>query len=416
VKVTPYLIVFGASAGTAFVATPLVRRFSILVGAIDRPSDRKVHPKPTPTLGGIAIFLALVAGWLVSHQMPFFDRMYRISSEPLGALVAGAVIMAIGAYDDVRGTSVPVKFSGQLLASGLLVLFGVQLLFFWLPGQGILSLGSDLAVPFSILWILAMLNAVNLIDGLDGLAAGLVAVASIAFFAYILLGPPSPFFTHTGTPAALLAAIAAGGALGFLPWNFHPARIFMGDSGAMLLGMLLAAATISGVGRSPYQPSGGDLAAYSIPVLLPLVVLAVPFADVLLAILRRIRRRRRITAPDKEHIHHRLLDFGHSHRQAVLLMYLWSILISGTALAVALINGRLVVGSIALGAAIVIVGTAFPRVWSSRTRQARRAERRAKREAKHAAKGADEPADAGVRQDQPAAVGPAALGAKDTPA
>jgi UDP-GlcNAc:undecaprenyl-phosphate GlcNAc-1-phosphate transferase len=396
----PYLVVFGVTALTAFVSTPLVRKAAVISGAIDRPSDRKVHPRPTPTVGGLAIFMAVLAGWGVSHGMDFFDRMYRISSEPLGALVAGAVILAVGAVDDVRGTTVPVKLSGQILAGGLLVLFGVQLLYFWFPGQGILSLGSDLAVPISILWILAMVNAVNLIDGLDGLAAGLVAVASIAFFLYIYLSPQSPFFgPGTGTPAALLSAIAAGAALGFLPWNFHPARIFMGDSGAMLLGVLLAAATISGVGRSVTAPSGGDLAAFSIPVLIPLLVLAVPFVDVAFAIARRLVRHRPITAPDKEHIHHRLMDFGHSHRQAVLLMYLWSLLLSGSALAVALLNGRLLVGLICLSSMVIILATTLPRVWWARTKLGGRRERRAAR---------------AVAEAKPAPVTASALEAKDT--
>jgi UDP-GlcNAc:undecaprenyl-phosphate/decaprenyl-phosphate GlcNAc-1-phosphate transferase len=373
----PYVIVFAVTALTAFISTPLVRRVAIASGAIDRPSDRKVHPKPTPTVGGVAIFLAVLAGWGVSHGMDFFDRMYRISSEPLGALVAGGVILGIGAVDDVRGTKVPVKLSGQILASGLLVLFGVQLLYVWFPGQGILSLGSDLAVPLSILWILAMMNAVNLIDGLDGLAAGLVGIAALAFFVYIYLSPQSPFFgPGTGSPAALLSAIAAGGALGFLPWNFHPSRIFMGDSGAMLLGLLLAAATISGVGRNPFfAPSGRDLAAFSIPILIPLVVLAVPFLDVGFAIARRMVRGRPITAPDKEHIHHRLMDFGHSHRHAVLLMYLWSVLLSGSALAVALVSGRFLVGAICVGSLLVIVATALPRLWWFRGRRQRRRDR-----------------------------------------
>ena len=359
-----YLVVFGVAAVTSFAATPLVRKAALVSGAIDRPSDRKVHPRPTPTVGGLAIFIAVLAGWGVSHAMHFFDRMYHTSSEVLGAIVGGLVVMAIGAVDDVRGTTVPVKLSGQVLAGGLLVLFGVQLLYFWFPGQGILSLGPDIAVPLSIVWIIAMVNAVNLIDGLDGLAAGLVAIASIAFFVYMELSPQSPFYgPGTGSPAALLAAITAGAAIGFLPWNFHPARIFMGDSGAMLLGLLLATATISGVGRNPFfAPSGGDLAAFSIPVLIPLVVLAVPFVDVGFAIVRRMAKGRAVTAPDKEHIHHRLMEFGHSHREAVLLMYLWSVLISGTALAVALLDGRILIGGIALASLLVILATALPRV------------------------------------------------------
>ncbi|MDP9343566.1 MAG: undecaprenyl/decaprenyl-phosphate alpha-N-acetylglucosaminyl 1-phosphate transferase [Actinomycetota bacterium] len=364
-----YLVVFGATALTALVATPVVRRVSILVGAIDRPSDRKVHPKPTPTLGGVAIFIAVLVGMAVSHSLPYFGKLFQSSSEPLAALVGGLVVVLLGTVDDVRGTSAPVKLSGQILAAGLVVLFGVQLVYFWFPGQGILSLGSDLGVPLTILWVVAMMNAINLIDGLDGLAPGLTAIAAIAFFAYMFL---SPSLYGQASPAALLSAITAGGVIGFLPWNFHPAKIFMGDSGSMLLGLLLATATISGVGRNPSPPSGGDLAAYSIPVLVPLVVLALPFLDVVLAIVRRMRRGRRVMAPDKEHIHHRLLDFGHSHRQAVLLMYLWSALISGSALAVALVNGRLVVGAIGGGALLIIAATAIPRMWGRAGRHARR--------------------------------------------
>jgi UDP-GlcNAc:undecaprenyl-phosphate GlcNAc-1-phosphate transferase len=373
VSLTPYLVVFGATFAVAFLMTPLVRKLAIRVNAVDRPSDRKVHPRPTPTMGGLARFVAVVAGLVVAHQLHFFRALFRTSSEPTGVLVACAVVVAIGAYDDVRGTAVPVKLAGQLMAAGLLVLFGVQLLYFFFPGQGILVLGSDLAVPLTVIWVVGMVNAVNLIDGLDGLAAGMVGIAALAFFGYVFLSP-SPFgpsFETGSSTAALLSALAAGGALGFLPWNFHPARIFMGDSGAMLLGILLAAATVSGVGRTFVSPSRSDLAAFSIPVLVPLVILAVPLLDVAFAIFRRMRRGAPVTHADKEHIHHRLMDFGHSHRQAVLLMYLWSALISGSALAVALLHARFIAGVIALGAFLVIVGTAIPRAWP-RIRAARR--------------------------------------------
>lgn len=366
----PYLIVFGVSAGVVLATTPLVRALAVRFGAIDRPSDRKVHPKPTPTLGGVAMFLGVAAGMGVAFLLPFFRDVFRISSEPLAAMVAAGVIVLIGLYDDLRGTAAPVKLAGQILAAGLLVLFGVQLLYFPFPGQGILWLGPDLAVPLTIVFVVIMVNAVNLIDGLDGLAAGLAAIGAIAFFSYVHW---SPSLFGPASPAALIAAIAAGAALGFLPWNFHPARIFMGDSGSMLLGLLLATATIAGVGRNPFPPAGA-FAAYSIPVVLPLVVLAVPFLDVALAIFRRIRRGKPIMHPDKEHLHHRLMDFGHSHRQAVLLMYLWSAVISGSALAVARINGRLVVGSIVLGAIGIILITAIPRVWGLQRRARARAE------------------------------------------
>ncbi|MEX0833945.1 MAG: MraY family glycosyltransferase [Actinomycetota bacterium] len=355
----PYLIVFGATALTVFATTPLVRKLAVRFGAIDKPSDRKVHPKPTPTLGGVAIFVGVLVGLVASRLVPDFKTLFGTSSELWAIVVAGGVIVALGILDDVREVVVPAKLAGQILAAGLLVLMGVQLLYFWFPGQGILSLSPDLAVPLTIIWVLVMVNAVNLIDGLDGLAAGMVAIASIAFFLFIYRTPG----IYGGTnPAALICAISAGAAVGFLPWNFYPARIFMGDSGAMLLGLLLSVATISGVGRNAYPPSGGDLAAVSIPVLVPLLVIAIPLLDVVLAIGRRVRRGSPVSHADKQHIHHRLLDIGHSHRQAVLLMYLWSALISGCALAVAFINGRLTVAVIVVVLLGIFAATAIPRL------------------------------------------------------
>lgn len=355
-----YLLVMAASAGVALVVTPLARFVAVRIGAIAHPSDRRVHERPTPTMGGVAIFAGVAAGIVLAWRLPFFDELFRGTSEPMAALLACGAIVAVGVWDDLRGVSATAKLAGQVLAAGLLVLAGVQLLFFWFPGMGIVSLSADLAVPLTILWAVAMLNAVNLIDGLDGLAAGMVAIAALAFFVYISVAPGVTY--GDASSAALLSAVTVGAALGFLPWNFHPARIFMGDAGAMLLGMLLAVATITGVGRNPFPPGAGDIAGISIPILVPLLVLFVPFLDVLFAIVRRVRRGRSLAHADKEHIHHRLLDIGHTHRQAVLLMYLWSALISGSALAVALIDGRLVVGAVLGGAVLVFAATAIPRV------------------------------------------------------
>jgi UDP-GlcNAc:undecaprenyl-phosphate GlcNAc-1-phosphate transferase len=366
-----YLAVFLVSAGTVLVVTPLVRLLARVVGAIDQPSDRKVHPKPTPTLGGIGLMVGILAGLGLAYLSPEFGPLFRQSSELQGTLLAALVLCAMGVIDDLRALSAPAKVAGQILASGLLILNGVQLLFFWFPTQGVISLGADLAVPLTVLWVLLMVNAVNLMDGLDGLAAGIVAIAAAGFFVYAYQGP-----TNFGEPlatAALLCAVATGACVGFLPYNFYPARIFMGDSGSMPLGLLLAASTISGVGRTIQPPSGGDLAAFSIPILIPLIVLAVPLADVGLAIGRRMRRGRAIFAPDKEHIHHQLREIGHTQRQAVLLMYFWSLLLAGSALAITFIDGRAVVGSI-VGAALLLIGATFiPR----RIRESRRARRAA---------------------------------------
>ena len=368
--VRSYLLVFAVSAGVTFLATPLVRQVSLRVGWIDRPSDRKIHPRPTPTVGGLAIYLGVAAGLVATRFVPFLADLYETSSDLDAAAVAGTLIVALGVVDDTRGVSALGKLTGQVLTAGVVVLLGVQLLYFYFPGQGILVLSPDLAVPLTVLWVVAMVNAVNLIDGLDGLAAGMVAIGAIAFFAYMYRAPGGGADPST---AALLSAVVAGSALGFLPWNFHPAKIFMGDSGAMLLGLMMGVATISGVGRSATGPSGGDFAAVAIPIAVPLLVLAVPFLDVLLAIVRRMRKGLGITHADKQHIHHRLLDIGHSHREAVLLMYLWSALISVCALAVAFINGRILVGAIVMVA--VTVAAVLPKL--IRDRAPRGSDRRA---------------------------------------
>jgi UDP-GlcNAc:undecaprenyl-phosphate/decaprenyl-phosphate GlcNAc-1-phosphate transferase len=365
--VIAYLVVFAACALTTFVATPFVRRYVVRVGGIDRPSDRKVHPSPTPTMGGLAMYLGFLVGLGVSQLLPFFTDMNRGSAEPVAALVTCTAMVGLGVIDDKRGTSALAKVTAQVFIGGLLVLLGVQIAYFWQPGAGIVIVGSDLAVPLTILWVLLVANAVNLVDGLDGLAAGMVAIAATAFFIYMVR---TDTLFGDASPAALLSVITVGICVGFLPWNFFPAKIFMGDSGSMLLGMLLAIATISGVGHNPFPPSGGDVAAVAGAILVPLLVLAIPLLDVALAVIRRTRRGQGIGHADKEHIHHRLIEIGHSHRQAVLLMYLWSALISASALAVGLIDGRLVVGTIMVAAVALFAVTALPRLAGWRRPQA----------------------------------------------
>jgi UDP-GlcNAc:undecaprenyl-phosphate GlcNAc-1-phosphate transferase len=357
--VAAYLTILLVTAGAAAVATPVVRFLAVRYGAIDRPSDRKVHPKPTPTLGGVAIWVAIMAGLGTAYLMPAFRGLFAVSSEPLGVALAGTVIMALGAVDDIRDLPVPAKVAGQILATGLLLLNGVQLVYFWFPGIGVLSLSPDLAVPLTLLWVLAVVNAVNLIDGLDGLAAGVVAIAAGAFFLYA--SPAGQPAFGGPSPAALLSLVTAGAPIGFLPYNFNPARIFMGDSGSMLLGLILGAATVSGVGRTTAPTDFSDFAALAIPVAIPLLVLAVPLVDVVLAIVRRMRRGRPVTRPDKEHIHHRLLEIGHSHRQAVLLMYLWSGLLAGAALLITFVRSRALALWLIVAVVAVVSGSALAR-------------------------------------------------------
>ena len=358
-----YLFVFLASAATTFLLTPVVRRLAIRYGAIDEPNDRKVHPTARPTMGGVAMYVGLLAGLGLSRFLPFFSDMNRGSPEPLAALVSGSLILVLGAVDDRRGIMALTKFTGQVFVVGVLILLGVQLAFIYLPlGQNasnVVDLGQDPSVLLTLVWALTVINAVNLLDGLDGLAAGMIAIAASVFFV-IIVRTPSTF--GDASPAALFSVIIAGICVGFLPWNFHPAKIFMGDSGAMLLGLLLSIATISGVGRNPFPPSGGDWAGVFGAVVVPLLILLIPFLDVALAIARRTWRRQGLGQADKEHLHHRLMEIGHTHRQAVLLMYLWSALISGSALAIGVIDGRLAVGAILAGATLLFLFTALPRL------------------------------------------------------
>jgi len=245
----------------------------------------------------------------------------------------------------------------------------VQLLYLPIPDKnvGALSLGNDLGVPLTILFVVVTINAINFIDGLDGLAAGVVAIASLSFFAYSY-ELSVVHHIDRATPPTLLAAVLAGACVGFLPHNFNPARVFMGDTGSMLLGLVLAAATISLTGTvDPSTIPAHDFAAALLPLILPVAVLAVPLVDLVLAIFRRSRAGQAPWAPDKRHLHHRLLTLGHSHARAVLIMYTWTALIAGGTVSIAFSHSRsMLVLSILLGvAAVLVVAINIPRLRAS---------------------------------------------------
>jgi UDP-GlcNAc:undecaprenyl-phosphate/decaprenyl-phosphate GlcNAc-1-phosphate transferase len=358
-RLYPYLVAGLVAFAITYVTTPIVRYVMLRAGVIDHPSDRKVHARPTPTLGGAAIFLGVVGAGAAAYFMPDFRQVFTLTSETLGIATAGVVIFALGAVDDLRNLPAPVKLAGQIFASGILFLSGVKMQFVLLPRE-IISLGDDVSVLVTVLWLVAMINAVNLVDGLDGLAAGIVAIASACFFVYTfelgrenLLGP---------APTAPLAAIVlVGVTLGFLRHNFYPARIFMGDSGAMFLGLLLGATTIVAVGNKPLQGgSSSDFFLAYFPLLIPLMVLALPLLDTCFAIVRRARQRRAVWQADKQHIHHRLMDLGHGHRQAVIVMYVWSALAAGAGLAFTLLDRASLVFALPIAVGAIVLYTLFP--------------------------------------------------------
>ena len=325
-----YGLVLAVAAVTTYVLAFVVRRIAVRLGAVVLPDGRHVHAAPTPTAGGVAMYAAVVVAMGVASLLSQFDRVFEGSSEPLGVVLAGGVILLVGLVDDVRDVSAPAKLAGQVLAASVLSFLGVTMLYFRVPFLDIVSISPDMAPLLTVLWVAAIANAVNLIDGLDGLAAGIVAIAAAAFFVYgdrlsnAGLLPPE-------NVGPLIAVVACGVCLGFLPHNFHPARIFMGDAGSMMLGLLMASSTMMVGGRTADQFSGQTYFFFA-PIFIPLFVLGVPILDTVFAIVRRSVRRAKLSAPDKEHLHHRLMRLGHGHRRSVVILWIWTAILSGLVL------------------------------------------------------------------------------------
>jgi UDP-GlcNAc:undecaprenyl-phosphate/decaprenyl-phosphate GlcNAc-1-phosphate transferase len=321
--VIEHLLVALTAAVVTASAVPLVRRLAYRLGAVDTPSDpRKVHREPVPTLGGIAMFGGFLVAMAAAALLPGFGPLFESTSEPIALLVGAGVIVLIGIADDLMGLPPTVKLAGHIVAALGVVVFGIQLVYVWVPGLGVIALSPDLGLVLTILALVAMINAVNLIDGLDGLAAGVAMIAAVAFYLFTVRSEPSGLAEAIPTSATLVAAVVAGMCAGFLLHNWHPARIFMGDTGAMLLGLLLGAAGVAFVGRTT-APSNADFYG-SVPLLVPALVLAIPFLDTAFAVARRAVSRQPLSVADKGHLHHLLLAFGHSHRRAVLVLYYWS--------------------------------------------------------------------------------------------
>jgi len=325
------------AALATYIGTFVVRRLAVRFSIIVVPDDRRVHEQPTPTVGGAAMYLGLLAAMIVASQLHALSPLFRGSSDPIGVVLAASVIFGVGMFDDLREMSPPAKMSGQILAGTILYLFGVNMLFFRMPFAGTtVVLSADLIPVITVLWVVGMANAVNLVDGLDGLAAGILGIAALAFFLY------SHQLVHTGNIGAessgpLIAVIIIGLCVGFLPHNFHPARIFMGDAGAMLLGLLMAASTMSVVGQTNNDFSGRTYFFFA-PLIIPFFILGIPMLDTAFAIIRRAGRRTNLAEADKNHLHHRLMRLGHGQTRSVLILWTWTALLSGLVLYPTLVN------------------------------------------------------------------------------
>ncbi len=337
-----YLLVVLVAAAATYLLTVIARACALRTRAVAQVRDRDVHDEPIPYLGGIAMMGGLVAAYLVARELPFLSEDPYVFVQARAVILAGAVICAVGVLDDIFDLDALTKFGGQCLAAGILVWQGVQYTFFPQPSGGTLSLDLTQGGLLTVLVVVSTVNAVNFVDGLDGLAAGVVGMGALAWFAfcYVLTSRND---LSLATSGALLGAALAGVCAGFLVHNFHPARLFMGDSGSMLLGLVLAASTIALTGQlNADELTGVNGNLVLLPILLPLSILMIPLADMGLAIFRRTREGRSPFAPDKQHLHHRMLEFGHSHRRAVLVMWLWAGLIAWSIVLLSLFSGRTV--------------------------------------------------------------------------
>ena len=318
-----YLLVMAVAAVVTYLTTSPIRSLAVRLRALSPVRDRDVHAVPLPRLGGVAILLGFAAALGLAATVPFLAGTFGEGlSGPLGILLAAGVICVVGVVDDLVGLDALTKLAGQALAGVLMATLGVRLLA--LPINGLTLLSGWLLVALTVVVVVVTVNAVNFVDGLDGLAAGIVAIAGTAFFAYSYLLSREASPDDLSSTASLVTAATVGACLGFLPHNLHPATIFMGDSGSLLLGLLLAASTISLTGSvDPAVLAEIDLAPAFMPLLLPVAVLIVPLADVGFAVVRRTAAGRSPFAPDKQHLHHRMLEIGHSHRAAVALLHAW---------------------------------------------------------------------------------------------
>ena len=356
---TDYLAIGIVAAAVTCAVTPLVRRVARELGWVAQPNARSVHTAPIANVGGLAMVIGFVAALGVAAQLDRFEVVFANNSEPFGIARAAAVMFAVGMLDDVRDLPPPAKVTGTVVAALILWQSGATMFYFRVPFYDVLILPSDWAPLVTVLWLLGMTQAINLIDGLDGLAAGIVAIAAFGFFLYAnklatldLLGD-----SNIGP---LIAIITVGIALGFLPFNFNPARIFMGDGGAYLLGTLLAVSTsvVGGRAAPGTQDFVGQTFFFFAPLVIPLLILGVPILDTLFAIVRRVSKRQAFDVADKGHLHHRLMNLGHGHRRSVLILWGWTLLLTAFVLWPVLRGGNpryLTFGIAALGIALFTV-------------------------------------------------------------
>jgi UDP-GlcNAc:undecaprenyl-phosphate/decaprenyl-phosphate GlcNAc-1-phosphate transferase len=329
--VREYMLTLLIAAAVTYVLTPLVRRAAIKFGVVKAAGDRDVHAAPIPRMGGMAMYAGVAAALLVASRLFPLSDTFHGTGLVVGLLGAGGLIVIVGVIDDRWGVGAIGKLAGQVAAAGILFASGARLTYFPAPHDGLFSLTQNESVVLTILIVVATINAINFIDGLDGLAAGIVFIAAISFFIYYYWLTKILGLSAEAVPA-LAAIVLAGACLGFLPHNFHPARIFMGDTGSMLLGLLLAYVPIWAINSLDLTSLNYKANRYAeiLPLLLPAAVMVIPYVDMLRAVVRRTRAGLSPFSADRKHLHHSMMEIGHSHRSSVLILYAWSALFAAT--------------------------------------------------------------------------------------
>jgi UDP-GlcNAc:undecaprenyl-phosphate GlcNAc-1-phosphate transferase len=359
--VKQYLLLVLFTAVVTFVLTWAVWRLSLRYKLYPGIRERDVHKTPTPRLGGVAMFLGVAAAFLFSSQQTFFSIIWTNPGPVLAVLAATLVIVLIGVADDLWDLDWMIKLGAQFVAAGIITWFG-QLQILSLPIGG-LTVGSGwMSFTLTVFAIVVVMNAVNFIDGLDGLVAGVCLIANGVFFAYSYILVRDTGASTYFNLASFLAAVLVGACIGFLPFNWNPAKIFMGDSGALMLGLLMASSAVAITGQiepallDPEQFGRSQLLGAFIPILLPIVVVLLPLLDFGLAVIRRMLAGKSPFSPDRKHLHHRMLDMGHSDRDAVLIFYSWTAVVSFSFLLMYLGTRESWPGDYLLGVAFGVVG------------------------------------------------------------
>ena len=354
-----YLLILLVAAAITYVSVPVVRHIALVTHTLTPVRSRDVHKVPVPRLGGVAMYVGMVAAIAVASHIPYLEGVFEGGSA-WGVVTSGGLLCALGVVDDLFDLEWWAKLAGQALAASILAWQGVQLVSFPIAGLTIGSSGFSMVMTIFV--VLTAINAVNFVDGLDGLAAGTVAIGAMAFFGYtyVLTRNTSP--DSYASLAATLGAALIGICLGFLPHNFNPATIFMGDCGSMLLGLMSAATAIVVTGQiDPISISYGRALPAFLPVLLPLAMMLLPLTDMMLAVVRRVSAGKSPFHPDRMHIHHRLLSAGLTHRRVVLVMYMWTAAVVFPLAAWAFIETRQAILALGLSLIAAFVFTGFMR-------------------------------------------------------